>query len=428
MTEYCVRRKGDRHSSGVHTLEVETNLSTGEKDFKKTFGEVTSLEGDLLLVAASVLAADRASKRDDNENINRNVLLDIPVVNVSRLLPVVPLIESVLRLLSQDGWEIKLRHARGDVETSFDLPEGKGETLLFSGGLDSLAAAVEFGKRRTPLILVSHKTKNRATDTAQQELAALLQTNDFNVRHHQFFVSSKDGGPTSLRHDLENSQRTRSFVFLMLGALAARRSGHYKVLFLAENGQMAIHLPLSHGRIGAFSTHTAHPDVLAEMEALMTQVLAAPISISNPYVHRTKKEVVQEIVKRLPSAISLATSCWRNARMPKGVTHCGECIPCYVRRIAIERIGKDPTKYQRDPWRQPLAAMDEDDDGLRNLVDIVEFAKRFESSPDAELMSEFPELHSDNINAPEVIQMYRRSALEAKLVFGRYPQLRQLLQ
>ena len=57
--------------------------------------------------------------------------------------------------------------------------------------------------------------------------------------------------------NLENSQRTRSFLFLVLGALAARRAGHIEIVYLAENGQMAIHLPLTQGRIGAFSTHTA---------------------------------------------------------------------------------------------------------------------------------------------------------------------------
>lgn len=88
---------------------------------------------------------------------------------------------------------------------------------------------------------------------------------------------------------------------------------------------------------------------------------------------------------------------------------------------------KDPTKYGRNPWSERLAGLDDDDDGLRNLVDLVEFVKRFEVSPNADLMSEFPELYSPNINAAAVIQMYKRFAKEARSVLIKYPQVRPLL-
>jgi len=420
MAEFHVRRRTDSYSGTGDVLQVSTNLITGEKDFNKAFGNCTSLEADLLLIVASVFAVDRALARGRNEDICRNFVLNIPVVNTAQLIPVARQIEAILRLLSQDGWEIKFRQEKGKPETQFPLPHKSGKTLLFSGGLDSLAAAVEFGKGSQPLGLVSHRTKNPVTDAAQQELAALLNSSGYNVAHQQYFVSSRDGGPTSLKHDRESSQRTRSFVFLVLGALTARRTGRYELLFLAENGQMAIHLPLSHGRVGAFSTHTAHPDVLVEMQGLLTTVLGAPISIQNPYVHKTKKEVIEIIAKQLPKAIAIATSCWRNSRLTGGARHCGECVPCYVRRIAIENLMSDPTKYARNPWKHSLRDLDEDDEGRRNTVDLVEFVKRFETLADADLMSEFPELYSANINAKAVLAMYKRFANEARTVLSRY--------
>jgi hypothetical protein len=39
----------------------------------------------------------------------------------------------------------------------------------------------------------------------------------------------------------ESSQRTRSFLFLVIASIAARRSGFHDVILIAENGQMAIH-------------------------------------------------------------------------------------------------------------------------------------------------------------------------------------------
>ena len=54
------------------------------------------------------------------------------------------------------------------------------------------------------------------------------------MTHRQFFVSSRSG--QDLTHDEENSQRTRSFLFLVLGSIAARRTGQHTLLYLAENG------------------------------------------------------------------------------------------------------------------------------------------------------------------------------------------------
>jgi hypothetical protein len=71
--------------------------------------------------------------------------------------------------------------------------------------------------------------------------------------HHRFFVSAKSAPPSpTLKFDSENSQRSRSYLFLTLAALCARRVGHDEVLVIAENGQMAIHLPITQARIGPY--------------------------------------------------------------------------------------------------------------------------------------------------------------------------------
>src|SRR5439155_6051211 len=112
----------------------------------------------------------------------------------------------------------------------------------------------------------SHQTRNRATIRAQDHLLQILSANGFALPHTHYFVSSRSGGPTDLEHDEESSQRTRSFVFLVLSALTARRTGAREIVYVAENGQLAVHLPLTTARIGAFSTHTAHPNFLSAME------------------------------------------------------------------------------------------------------------------------------------------------------------------
>lgn len=380
----------------------------------------------MLLLASAIFAADRASKRGDREDLARTIALDIPVVNIERFLPLTSTIERALRLLSNDGWRVSFRRADGTPENRNCWGESEGTTLLFSGGLDSFAAAIEFGGERE-LQLVSHTTHNNQTKAAQDGLLEILREKGVALEYARFFVSSRDKGPSTIEHAAENSQRTRSFLFLFLAGIAARRAGHTRLLWIAENGQMAINLPLSQGRIGAFSTHTAHPDVVATMEGILQRLLSTPVRIQNPYLLKTKREVVEPIWSSACEAIPISVSCWKNARLPAGFTHCGECVPCILRRVAVESFGRDQTRYVEDVFAK-AGTLNFDADGRRNLVEVGEFVVRIERLSDDEIMNEWPDLYSPRIDAPAVIGMYRRFASEARQVLGRYPSARVILQ
>jgi 7-cyano-7-deazaguanine synthase in queuosine biosynthesis len=413
-------------------FDFDANLSTGEADFRHTWGPPTTLERDLLVLASSVFAVDRAVSRGEGDDYARRLRVSIPVVNAAILVPLVPQIQNILRRLSSDSWQLELRQVAGEPEqraVRTRSRRGAGTTLLFSGGLDSLAAAIAYGRGRQPLQLVSHKTRNARTDAAQRSLAAQLAGAGIHAPHHQFFVSSTDRGLIGTTHDAENTQRTRSFLFLTLGALAARRANHRDILFLAENGQLAINLPLTRGRIGAFSTYTAHPDCLAAMGVVLSDALGKDVEIRNPFVYITKAAVVQRVVDAIPAAVPVATSCWRNARLAAQFTHCGECVPCLVRRIAIERVsGIDPTAYARDPWTLALASAGADEPGVRNTADLAKFAVMIGNMSNEDIMSEWPDLHSPAIQANRAIAMYRQFSVEALHVMARYPALAPLLQ
>lgn len=425
---------GPAAADECHWLVEGVNLISGIESFRSNFGGVTSLERDLLQLSAAVFAADRASPRGDREQYRRFIDLRVAVSNFDQISPLGPALNRLLRRLSQDVWTVSFvpRSAvdgsdQTEARLSFEVDGGK--TLLFSGGLDSLAGAVEFGKEETPLLLSSHITRNPATDGAQRELVDLLTANGFNVEHRHFFVSSRNGGPTGLDHQREPSQRTRSFVFLTLAILAARRTRRSEIVAMAENGQMAIHLPLSSARIGAFSTHTAHPTVLAQAQQFFRQVLEYPISIHNPYVYKTKAEVVQPICLSLPSSIPISTSCWKNSRpMANGARHCGDCVPCLIRRIALETHGQDATLYATDLLQADIETLPPDNEGRRNLVELCEFIVRFQNHGNNDLHSEFPELISADFDDGHAIAMYRRFASEAGSVLGKYSNLAWLLQ
>jgi hypothetical protein len=151
-----------------------------------------------------------------------------------------------------------------------------------------------------------------------------------------------------------------------------------------------------------------------KMQEFLSQALNVEFRIINPYVHRTKAEVVEVVCKSALEAIPIANSCWRNTRLPPQFTHCGECIPCFIRRIAIEHnMTPDPTRYHRDPWVENIVSLAPEDEARRNLVDLTELVKRFERDGDETILSEWPELYYEGINAAEVISMYRRFSTDS---------------
>lgn len=419
---YIVRTAGEKLSkrSGWTVLEPGNTLVTGEDSLE---WELTSLEQDLLVLASAIFAADRATQRGEREEFNsRTIELSVPVVNAARLSPLTTQLEQILRLLSCDSWQINFRGRAGTPESEPEFPEADGATLLFSGGLDSLAGAIKLLSDKIPTQLVSHVTNNPQTIQSQRGLVEILAAAGLKAPHRQIRVSSRDGA--GLVHDVENSQRTRSFVFLVLAAVVARRTGLLDLVMMAENGLFAIHLPVGDARIGAFSTHTANPRYLALMQNFLSTCLATEVTISNPFLYMTKGEVTKIVVDALPAAVSHAVSCWRGARHSGG-WHCGECIPCLMRRIAVERSSSpDPTHYGRDLLAEDISALGPEDTGRRNIVDLLEFIARVEACDDERMISAFPELLSAHFDHVEAIALYRRFAIEGRAVLDSYPHVR----
>ncbi len=197
---------------------------------------------------------------------------------------------------------------------------------------------------------------------------------------------------------------------------------------VGENGQMAIHLPLTPARIGAFSTHTAHPEFLFDMQRLLSALLQVNFTLENPFVYKTKAETISFIAgsRKHRGAIQQSVSCWGAGR--QAFSHCGECIPCIVRRTALEDRGVRLREYARDLFAEDVARLSEDDAGKRNLFDIAEFVALFSTLPDAVLLDKFPELINPHFDRAVAVSMYRRFAEEARRVFARHRQLAPLVR
>ena len=426
----------DQLSGSEFPIEVGGNLSINLDPFA-ALGLTDSLDEDLVRVAAFVYAADLAIKRQEREQHLRSILIRVPVVNIQAFERVHSLLEQALITVSVDNWTLEfVPTTEGTPAASRKWPVKRDATLMFSGGLDSFAGAIELLKHHKAVTLVSHVTHNWPVKNAQTALAeSVASFTNQGITHLQVSVFGRNRGDLSFPTDdqREDTQRTRSFLYTALAAVAARLSGSRRIVVMAENGQFAIHLPLSAARIGSFSTHTAHPKFLALMQTVLRQLYVCnDLDVVNPFVHLTKGEIVGLIPAALHPHIHESTSCWRGARVPTQATHCGECVPCLCRRIALEANGIKISEYHRDLLTENVGRLDAADLGKRNLVDLCQFIALFDGPQrlrsELDVCYEFPELFERELDKTQVIAMYRRFAKEALRVLRMYKNLKPLLK
>ena len=334
----------------------------------------TEVGVDLMVVAVLVHALDTRVKRTRNsqDGWTRELKVIAPVSDTSRWEHAAPILETMLRFLTGDHWEVAFRARPGTfAEVSptalpnVDAPEFDGVSL-FSGGLDSLIGALEVLECRERPLFVSHRGDGAVSGpqgvlfrALSETLAGRQPTNRplFGLRSSLSFGKDLIAGK-------EDSTRGRSFLFLALGAFAGSGLRHVFDLRIPENGLIALNVPLDPTRIGSNSTRTTHPFYVRRWNDLLAAI-GIPGKVVNPYWDRTKGEMVRacKLPDQLRTLLPLSISCAHPSTKrfaADGLNHCGTCVPCVIRRAAIEAAlgaGNDPTGYRcPDLAAQPLSA------------------------------------------------------------------------
>jgi hypothetical protein len=107
-----------------------------------------------------------------------------------------------------------------------------------------------------------------------------------------------------------------------------------------ENGIISFNLPISAQVVGARATRTTHPQVINGFAKIFSALAGKPFSVENPFLWKTKTEVINDIVKAgCADTIKFSTSCTYTWGMTKLHTHCGKCSQCIDRRFAILAAG-----------------------------------------------------------------------------------------
>jgi hypothetical protein len=121
----------------------------------------------------------------------------------------------------------------------------------------------------------------------------------------------------------ELTQRTRSFMFATLGLIVARMF-HRSDLSFYENGVVSINLPIAEHVLGARASRTTHPRVFTDLiiSRLFSLLLSEVFTVQNPFVWKTKRDVVQVLAKRqCADLIPRTFSCTRVREATKRKQH-----------------------------------------------------------------------------------------------------------
>lgn len=359
--------EGDPLRNGRHVIELSANgqdrnvhirLMDLSKEFKK---HIAPRMEDLLEIASYVYAADCSTHRGGHswteggaiEPWKRDFQFIFPVRDldfwnqdeVKNLL-------QVLQFLSQDSYSIVFRQMSDGDGRRQDYLEFKDDeewpfhdvdrVLMFSGGLDSLAGAVETAKAGEKLVLVSHWPTAPLRSRQDKLFAGLKQLFSAEMIHIPVWIY-KDGNMGR-----EHTQRTRSFLYSALGAIVASSIRGQGVRFF-ENGIVSLNLPVADEVIGSRASRTTHPLVMDLFSKLYTLVLGRDFVVDNPYIFDTKSEVIERIVKGGGGdLIGYTCSCARPMFKSKTRWHCGTCSQCIDRKVAIVAAGQEGTEPDSD--------------------------------------------------------------------------------
>ncbi len=221
------------------------------------------------------------------------------------------------------------------------------EVILFSGGLDSFAGALEALKTRPGnIVLLTHRSAPKSIPR-QENLATILK-HEFHGRVLHVQVRATRSGKVSK----ESTQRSRSFLFAALGYAAARAFETKRVSFY-ENGVVSHNLPINPHVVGTMASRTTHPLALKKLRAFFDLIGPTSIELCNRFEWHTKTEVVAKIAE-LGGArhVEHTVSCTTLRGESGKVHHCGCCSQCFDRRFAILATGLEefdpPSDYKVD--------------------------------------------------------------------------------
>ena len=313
---------------------------------------------DLFYISLMVYCVDKRVSRDEQEDSwTRYLEVYIPVIQLEKWNSCENTLTNALNFLTGDHWTLHFRRRVGMTDKESNYRNGrrrfrrsvrKIDTDVFcmlSGGLDSFIGAINLLCDGKKPIFVSHYGGGKGVKEYQDEIVRSLGT-QYNVNQKRFFrfYSASAKG-------IEDSTRSRSLMFFAHAITIASGMGHHVDLYIPENGVISLNIPLTVMRLGSLSTRTTHPYFMGLLQELLSD-LGLDITLINPFQFMTKGEMMKTCKDKdyLNGNYQYTLSCshpdqgrWTG----DDAGHCGECLPCTIRKAAIKAAGLDDNSTYR---------------------------------------------------------------------------------
>lgn len=310
---------------------------------------------DLLNISLMVYYADRkVLRKKEDDAWTRQIKLYMPVLELDMWNQNKTHLEKMLSFLSGDVWrfEFRKRELNQKEENSFKGMQRQRRKYqpkaicMLSGGLDSFIGAIDILNKEKDVWFVGHYGGGKGVINYQKNVIGKL-ISQYQLSDQQFFNFY-----ASPLNGIEDTTRTRSFMFFAHAIILGSMADEDITLYIPENGLISLNIPLTNTRLGSSSTRTTHPYYMALLQKLLVN-LGIKIKLYNPYQFKTKGEMIYECSDAafLKANISETMSCSHPdlARYTKEPpSHCGNCLPCVIRRAAIEYAYQNDTSNYRD--------------------------------------------------------------------------------
>lgn len=347
-----VRAVSTDHSGDDGTC-LSFSINGGPKGVNIEIGGLTKalvedlppLSLDLLEIAALVYGVDAAVSRGGSVDRNlgekwyRSFDIELPVrcQEVWSQREVQSSLQALLSFLSGDSFKFRFVSSPNTKMTPrfFKFAANDGwqpdRILMFSGGLDSFAGALEeMVDHQHRVALISHFSSTKVAPI-QKRLKSSLDDHCGPDRCKHFPVRVHLSRGTNR----ETTYRTRSFLFAALGTIVAGSFGKDRVSF-HENGVVSLNLPPVANVVSTRATRTTHPQTMGLMSDFFSTLLRKKHRIDNPFFWRTKTDVVKTISRLgMAKAIVETNSCADTRNRTIQHPHCGRCSQCIDRRFAV---------------------------------------------------------------------------------------------
>ncbi len=368
-----------------------------------------------LLVYMADMKISRTSQAQDSWS--REILLSVPVFD-DHWSAYKRTLERMLKFLTGDLWSIEFtkRELTLANKDKFEHRTDKYRIAsLFSGGMDSLIAAINYMEKGQPTLLVSHAGESRVRHW-QTDLLSVLDEKYGDIPHENAYYWTNLDGVEFPEAGADLNQRSRSFLFIAIALFAMSGVKECTQLFMPENGLIALNVPLEYLRLGSHSTRTTHPFYLKLWNEVVSDIFG--FSISNPYWNKTKGEMAEECLNKevLKIAMGQSYSCSsvNSVSIQSGKSnHCGHCLPCIIRRAAMHKAFDDfdPSDYMDSNITVLVNNRGSKGEQIRSFQYAIERLKKNPSAKNALIHKPGP-LDMDDAYLTQLADTYYRGLME----------------